>query len=155
MSKQLHKLSARAVSTLSKRGRHSDGGGLYLSLTDSGARSWVFMWKVAGRRREIGLGSLRDVPLAKARDRAAEARRLLAEGSDPLAARAKTRTMTFGEAADALVESMSPSWRNEKHRAQWRMTLTAYCGPIRTMSLADITTEDVLRVLRPDLADQV
>ena len=29
--------------------------------------------------------------------------------------------MTFGEAADALVESMSPSWRNEKHRAQWRM----------------------------------
>ena len=149
MSKQLHKLSARAVSTLSKRGRHSDGGGLYLSLTDSGARSWVFMWKVAGRRREIGLGSLRDVPLAKARDRAAEARRLLAQGSDPVAARAKTRTMTFGEAADALVESMSPSWRNEKHRAQWRMTLTAYCGPIRTMSLADITTEDVLRVLRP------
>ena len=149
MSKQLHKLSARAVSTLSKRGRHSDGGGLYLNLTDSGARSWVFMWKVAGRRREIGLGSLRDVPLAKARDRAAEARRLLAEGSDPLAARAKTRTVTFGEAADALVESMSPSWRNEKHRAQWRMTLTAYCGPIRTMPLADITTDDVLRVLRP------
>jgi integrase len=149
MSKQLHKLSARAVSTLSKRGRHSDGGGLYLSLTDSGGRSWVFMWKVAGRRREIGLGSLRDVTLAKARDRAAEARRLLAEGSDPLAARAKTRTVTFGEAADALVESMSPSWRNEKHRAQWRMTLTAYCGPIRTVPVADITTEDVLRVLRP------
>ena len=149
MSKQLHKLSARAVSTLSKRGRHSDGGGLYLSLTGSGARSWVFMWKVAGRRREIGLGSLRDVPLAKARDRAAEARRLLAEGSDPLAARSKTRTMSFGEAADALVESMSPSWRNEKHRAQWRMTLTAYCGPIRTVPVADITTEDVLRVLRP------
>ncbi len=149
MSKQLHKLSARAVSTLSKRGRHSDGGGLYLSLTDSGGRSWVFMWKVAGRRREIGLGSLRDVPLARARDRAAEARRLLAQGSDPLAARSKTRTMTFGEAADALVESMSPSWRNEKHRAQWRMTLTAYCGSIRTVPVADITTEDVLRVLRP------
>ena len=149
MSKQLHKLSARAVATLSKPGRHSDGGGLYLSLTDSGARSWVFMWKVAGRRREIGLGSLRDVPLAKARDRAAEARRLLAEGSTRSQPATKPRTMTFGEAADALVESMSPSWRNEKHRAQWRMTLTAYCGPIRTMPVADITTEDVLRVLRP------
>jgi hypothetical protein len=140
MSKQLHKLSARAVATLSKPGRHSDGGGLYLNLTGSGARSWVFMWKVAGRRREIGLGSLRDAPLAKARDRAAEARRLLAEGQDPLAARTKPRTMTFGEAADALVENMSPSWRNEKHRAQWRMTLTAYCGPIRTVPVGDVTT---------------
>ncbi len=149
MSKQLHKLSARAVATLSKPGRHSDGGGLYLNLTGSSARSWVFMWKVAGRRREIGLGSLRGVSLAKARDRAAEARRLLAEGLDPLAARTKPRTITFGEAADALIESMSPSWRNEKHRAQWRMTLTAYCGPIRTIPVADVTTEDVLRVLRP------
>jgi integrase len=148
MSKQLHKLSARAVATLSKPGRHSDGGGLYLNLTGSGARSWVFMWKVGGRRREIGLGSLPHVPLAKARDRAAEARRLLAEGLDPLAARTKPRTMTFGEAADALVESMSPSWRNEKHRAQWKMTLTAYCGSMRTIPVVDVTTEDVLRVLR-------
>src|SRR5215207_1528448 len=106
------------------------------------------MWKVAGRRREIGLGSLRDVTLAKARDRAAEARRLLADGLDPLAARTKPRTMTFGEAADALVESMSPSWRNEKHRAQWKMTLTAYCGSMRTIPVVDVTTEDVLRVLR-------
>jgi len=149
MGKELHKLSARAVATVSKPGRHSDGGGLYLNVTNSGARSWVFMWKVAGRRREIGLGSLRDVPLAKARDRAAEARRLLAAGLDPLSARTKPRTMSFGEAADALVESMSPSWRNEKHRAQWRMTLTAYCEPIRSTPVSEISPEDVLRVLRP------
>src|SRR5215217_7501753 len=149
MGKELHKLSARAVATLSKPGRHSDGGGLYLNVTNSGARSWVFMWKVAGRRREIGLGSLRDIPLAKARDRAAEARRMLSDGLDPLSARIKPRGLTFGEAADALVESMSPSWRNEKHRAQWKMTLTAYCGPIRSIPAGDISTEDVLRVLRP------
>jgi integrase len=149
MAKQLHKLSPRAVATVSTPGRHSDGGGLYLNVTGSGARSWVFMWKVAGRRHEIGLGSLRDIPLAKARDRAAEARRLLAEGLDPLAARTKPRTMSFGEAADALVESMSPSWRNEKHGAQWKMTLMAYCGPIRSIPVGDISTEDVLRVLRP------
>jgi len=149
MGKELHKLSARAVATVSKPGRHSDGGGLYLNVTNSGARSWVFMWKVAGRRREIGLGSFRNVPLAKARDRAAEARRLLAAGLDPLSARTKPRTMSFGEAADALVESMSPSWRNEKHRAQWRMTLTAYCEPIRSTPVSEISIEGVLRVLRP------
>jgi Arm DNA-binding domain len=87
VSKQLHKLSAREVATLTKPGRHSDGGGLYLSISPSRARSWVFMWKVAGKRREMGLGSLRDVPLAKARERAAEVRQKLANRLDPIAVR--------------------------------------------------------------------
>ncbi|HZH10678.1 MAG TPA: integrase arm-type DNA-binding domain-containing protein [Microvirga sp.] len=149
MTRQLHTLSARTVATLTKPGRHSDGGGLYLNITASGARSWVFMWKVSGKRREMGLGSLRDVSLSKARDRAAEARQKLADGLDPIAVRDKPRMMTFGEAADALIESMSSSWRNEKHRAQWKMTLTVYCEPLRDMPVAAIGTEDVLRVLKP------
>lgn len=112
MAKQFYKLSARAVATATKPGRHSDGGGLYLNVTATGARSWVFMWKTAGKRREIGLGSLRDVPLAGARERAAEARQLLSAGQDPVAARSRPSGMTFGESADALIESMSSGWRN-------------------------------------------
>src|ERR671912_302377 len=147
---QLHKMSARTVSALAAPGRHSDGGGLYLSISPSRARSWVFMWKVAGKRREMGLGSLRDVPLAKARERAADTRQKLADGLDPIAARDnKPQAMTFGEAADALIESMSSSWRNEKHRAQWKMTLTAYCAPLRAKPVTEIGTEDVLKVLQP------
>jgi integrase len=150
MARQLHTLSARAVATLTQQGRHSDGGGLYLNITASGARSWVFMWKVEGKRREVGLGALRDVPLAKARERAAEARQKLASGLDPIAARDnKPHVMTFGEAADALIESMSSSWRNEKHRAQWKMTLTVYCEPLRAKPVTEIGTEDILRVLQP------
>ncbi|ANY79685.1 integrase [Microvirga ossetica] len=150
MTRQLHTLSARTVATLTKPGRHSDGGGLYLNITTSGARSWVFMWKAHGKRREMGLGALRDVPLAKARERAAEARQKLADGLDPIAARdSKPKVMTFGEAAGALIESMSSSWRNEKHRAQWKMTLTAYCEPLRSKPVTEIGTEDVLRVLQP------
>lgn len=149
MARQLHTLSARTVATLTKPGRHSDGGGLYLNITPSGARSWVFMWKVAGKRREMGLGSLRDVPLTKARQRAAEARQQVADGLDPLASRDKPQVMTFGDAADALIESMSSSWRNEKHRAQWKMTLTVYCEALRLKPVAEIGTEDVLKVLQP------
>jgi integrase len=150
MARQLHTLSARTVASLTKPGRHSDGGGLYLNITHSGARSWVFMWKAGGKRREMGLGALRDVPLAKARERAAEVRQKLADGLDPIAARDnKPKLMTFGEAADALIESMSSSWRNEKHRAQWKMTLTAYCEPLRCKPVTDIGTEDVLKVLQP------
>ena len=91
MARQLHTLSARTVATLTKPGRHSDGGGLYLNITASGARSWVFMWKTDGKRREMGLGSQRDVALAKARERAAEARQKLADGQDPIVARDKPR----------------------------------------------------------------
>jgi integrase len=150
MARQMHTLSARTVATLTKPGRHSDGGGLYLNITASGARSWVFMWKADGKRREMGLGALRDVPLARARERAAEARQKLADGLDPIAARDnRPQVMTFAEAADALIESMSSSWRNEKHRAQWKMTLTTYCEPLRAKPVTEIGTEDVLKVLQP------
>ncbi|GGK28199.1 tyrosine-type recombinase/integrase [Salinarimonas ramus] len=149
MPVQANKLSARAVATLAKPGRHSDGGGLYLNVTPTGARSWVFMWKVAGKRREMGLGPLRDVPLAKARELAADARRMVRDGADPLAAREPPKVMTFGEAADALITSMSASWRNAKHRAQWEMTLRDYCAPMRTKPVDEVGTDDVLAVLQP------
>ena len=149
MARQVDKLTARKVDTVKAPGRHSDGGGLYLNVTESGAKSWLFMFKKAGRRREMGLGSVRDVPLARARTLASEARQNLAGGRDPLAMRAKPASMTFREAAAALVDSMSSSWRNAKHRAQWSMTLTVYCAPIAGMAAADVTTDDVLGVLKP------
>jgi integrase len=149
VGKQLNKLSARAVASVAKPGRYSDGGGLYLNVSDSGAKSWLFMYKIAGRRREMGLGPLRDVPLARARERAAENRQHLLAGRDPLTVREKPATMTFGEAADALFESMSPSWRNAKHRSQWEMTLRVYAAPLTALAVRDVTTDDVLRVLKP------
>jgi hypothetical protein len=84
MPRQIHRLNATTLETLTAPGRHGDGGGLYLSISPGGARSWVFMWKVDGKRREMGLGSFRDVSLDTARERAAEARRNLASGVDPL-----------------------------------------------------------------------
>jgi integrase len=149
VGRQINKLSARKVETVDEPGRHSDGGGLYLNVTESGGRSWLFMYKIGGRRREMGLGSLRDVPLIQARKFAANARQQLFSGLDPLTARQKPASMTFAEAASALIESMSPAWRNAKHRAQWKMTLTVYCAPIASKAAADITTDDVLRVLKP------
>jgi hypothetical protein len=97
----------------------------------------------------MGLGSARDVSLAKARELAAEARQHRAAERDPIAMRAIPSAVTFREAAEALVESMSPSWRNAKHRAQWFMTLRVYCAPIANLAVAEITTDDVLRVLKP------
>ena len=150
MARSIHKLSdAVARSDRLKAGRHSDGGGLYLSVSPSGAKSWVFMWTREGKRREMGLGGYPEVSLAKARARAASFRETLADGRDPLAERSRAAEPTFGACADKFLRSMESSWRNEKHRAQWQMTLTHYCQKIRDRKISTIDTEAVLSVLQP------
>ena len=156
MARSINKLSARAVETLKAPGRYSDGGNLYLSISANGGRRWVFMYRFAGKQREMGLGSASraGTSLARARELAAEARIALAAGLDPLEARRAHRQAerivpSFGECADAYIETHRKSWRNEKHLAQWRMTLTTYCAPIRAMPVDKIDTEAVLKVLQP------
>src|SRR5215207_2150384 len=119
MARATNRLSARTVASLLKKpGRHSDGGGLYLSVSADGSRRrWVFLfrWKEpgekgAGKLKEMGLGSAGTVSLARARERAAQARAQLADKQNPLKGRkAEARTPTFGEVADAVLASLEAS----------------------------------------------
>jgi integrase len=146
----LNRLSAKEAERLKAPGRHSDGGGLYLSIDGNGRRRWVFLYVRRGRRVELGLGGGRDMALASARTEATALRAVLANGEDPKAARASNDPVpTFGQCADAYIEAMHPSWRNAKHAAQWRMTLKTYAKPIRNRLVDDITTQDVLDILQP------
>lgn len=143
------KLTARQVATLGP-GMHNDGDGLYLQVTDTGARSWILRYQRAGKRREMGLGSVRDFGLADARQRATRERRLLADGIDPITHRASQRAVqerTWGEAADAFIESQRPGWRNPAQAAQWMQSLADY-GPERALPLSAITTALVVDLLR-------
>ena len=123
MARKINRLNARAVATITKHGRHADGGGLYLSISPNGGRRWVFLFRWHGKPTEIGFGSARDVTLARARELASAARSKLSEGINPKEARRALKGVTFGECADRLIEAMRPSWRNDKHVAQWEMTL--------------------------------
>ncbi len=146
----LNKLSnVMARSSALKPGRHSDGGGLYLNVTPSGTRSWVFMWTRDGRRREMGLGSYPATTLSRARWIAGVNRASVAEGRDPIVERGKASEPTFGECVEQFLGGIEGSWRNEKHRSQWRMTLTTYCRPIADRPVSAIGTEDILKVLQP------
>ena len=123
------------------------------------------MTKRAGKQRPIGLGSARDVSLKDARELAEACRRAVRQGRDPKTVLAEAAgELTFDAAARELIESMTPGWRNAKHRAQWRMTLLAemlandgnakktrfdYCAAIRSKPMSHLTTEDALRVLKP------
>jgi integrase len=154
MAISLNRLTARTVSALSKPGRHSDGQGLYLVVDKGGAKRWVFLWRQAGRLREMGLGSVTAVSLARARDLAAAARARVAEGGDPIADRrvqppTPPEVVTFGKVSDDFIEAKSPSWKSAKHSDQWKMTLCEYCRSIRELPVQDVTTDHVLQILRP------
>lgn len=157
MARQLNKLTVRQVSTLKNPGRHSDGGGLYLRIFPNGSKSWGFMYERKtpdGRRKqtELGLGSADVVGLAEAREKASEFRRLLADGKDPKSYRQAevAASISFGRFADEYVEAHRPQWTNEKHAAQWSMTLgPAYCSAIRDKAINDINVDDILKVLTP------
>lgn len=157
------KLNARRVETLSEPGRYSDGGNLYLHISPNGGKRWIFAYRGAPKagssnnRYEMGLGSAgpNGVSLAEARALADHARQLLRQGRDPLtakreASRAVSSVPTFGEFADEYIRTHRPTFRNEKHAAQWEMTLgDAYCKSIRSLPVNEIDTEAVLKVLQP------
>ncbi|MCP3469824.1 integrase arm-type DNA-binding domain-containing protein [Bradyrhizobium sp. CCGUVB1N3] len=162
MAKTLNRLPANILTKQLPPSRHADGGNLYLSVSTSGAKRWVFLYRGENSRPvEMGLGAARDVPLAKARDKAAAARALLADGKDPLEVRCTEEAVpTFGEVAEALIESMRPSWKSQKHADQWVMTLLGidregkpsefdYCKSIRDKRVDRVDTDHLLQILRP------
>lgn len=107
------------------------------------------------RKREMGLGSVDRVPLAKARASAQEAVRLLAQGIDPLAHRqaqeaAERPIPTFAAFVAEYIQTHKAKFRNAKHIAQWEMTLgDTYCKPIHSMPINAVDTAAVLKVLQP------
>lgn len=151
MAREINKLSARTVATLTKPGRHGDGDGLYLVVDKGGAKRWVYLFRWRGPLREMGLGGANVVSLAQARDLAAKARAEVKAGIDPIAARKADapRLVTFGDAADAFIEAMKPGFKNAKHIAQWEMTLKNYAATLRPLAVDEVDTEAVLKVLKP------
>lgn len=166
-TRTINKLSATKVdSAKTPDGLHSDGGGLYLRVAKGGAlKSWLYVFQFDGKRREMGLGAFKDVKLAEARVARDAARKDVLAGINPIERRravaAKTDEPTFAECVKAFLDSNENQWRNEKHRAQWRTTLGGekkedgsknpggHCGHLQQMRVSTITTDDVLKVLKP------
>jgi len=121
-----------------------------LIVSESGARKWVLRFTWRGRAKEMGLGSATSVPLADAREKAASARRKVAQGLNPIEERKRDGGIpTFGEMADDVRETLSAGFRNAKHKAQWKSTLETYAASLRARPVDTIATDDVLAVLKP------
>lgn len=153
------KLTAITIKQLKKTGLHSDGDGLYLKVQVSSDptqpnKSWIYRWG-AGGKNSVGLGALKDVSLAEARDLAAISRRQARQGIDPREERKKLQApaksvMTFKQATEIFIASKTSGWKNEKHAQQWINTLTTYAFPtIGELPCSEITTEHVVEILKP------
>lgn len=143
------KLTALKVRTAGP-GKHWDGEGLRLVVSEGGAKKWLLRITIGGKRREMGLGSYPEVSLAEAREEAAKARTAARRGANPIASRrAKPAEVpTFTQAAARFIRAHRRGWRNPKHAHQWVATLKTYARPkIGGKAVSEITTEDVLAVL--------
>ena len=149
--------TAMEVKRLSKAGRHSVGHGVYLQIKPSGAKTWIFRYQLAGRRREIGIGSCSQVSLADARAKGKEYRLLLSDGLDPKVQRDKVvqsnmlkQSWTFDMCAEEYIKHNSVAWKNKKHGQQWTNTLNTYASPVfGSLPVEEICNKQVLRVLEP------
>jgi integrase len=144
------RLSALVVKS-APAGRHADGGSLYLEVTGSGSRRWLYRYRDGGRIRDMALGDATVLSLKDARDLRDKWRRELALGRDPIETRRAEKAvgMTFGEVADEVIALKERDLRNDKAAAQWKMTLTVYSESLRSKPIAEIATADVLAVIRP------
>lgn len=162
MARTSNKLTVLGVQRTKETGYHGDGGGLYLRVKSSGAKSWAFRFMIAGKAREMGLGSFDTMSLPEARAAAADARKVIAGGVDPIEAReaqeaanaaakiAAVKLTTFKDAAQAYIAAHGSSWRNPKHRQQWANTLASYAYPVfGDFPVNEVDTGLVLKVLEP------
>lgn len=177
MPSHIKKLTALSVASLKKPGLYGDGDGLFLQVTvgKKGAvrKSWVVRFRIPGpegkvrNRRgeeiaktfEMGLGPANHVSLQTAREEAAKAKALAAQCINPILhrdqerqkrAEAVAKAVTFSEAAERFLPAHEPSWRNDKHRDQWRTTLATYVEPVfGKVDVAAVTVDHVLKVIEP------
>jgi integrase len=159
MARTVGRLKALEIPRIREPGLYADGGGLYLQVGGGGTRSWTYRFMLNGKAREMGLGSLSVVSLSEARRKAGEARRLRADGVDPIEARLAARQrvrldaakmMTFKECTEAFITDKGAGWHSAKHAHDWRASLEQHAYPVLgSLPVGDIDTTLVLKVLEP------
>lgn len=142
-----NKLSETKIKKLDAPGIFSDGDGLFLRVRAGGSKQWFFIYKRDGKRTEIGLGGYGQgtapVSVELAREKAQAIRERLARGEG------LEKRVTFADLMEDVIKKKEAESKNDKHKAQWRMTLKEYAKPLHNKPIASITRDDVVETLKP------
>ena len=151
-------LSAVTVRQIRTPGRYADGNGLYLVVTDTGARMWQWRGTVRGRRCELGMGSVSFLSLKEAREIARIWRRIAHEGGDPREHRdrQKGERLIFADAAERCwSDRIDGKLRSARSSSVWLNALRTYAYPtLAQRAINAITVADIKAVLAPIWLDK-
>lgn len=147
--------AARKAKPEAKPYKKADGGGLYLLVQPNGAKYWRLKYRFAGKEKMLALGVYPDVPLADARTRREQARKLLANGSDPGAIKQTQKRQskiaaanTFEAVAREWVDNMTNQW-TEGHKELTLRTLEQDAFPsLGCRPIAEISPSELLATIR-------
>ena len=159
MSRVKNKLTVRTVEAKKVQGYFADGGNLYLRVSEGLTKNWAFIYVKGGKRTEMGLGSISNVTLEEARQKATELRKQLSNGIEPLAEKRQqenerrlqiAKAMTFKQCAEAYINAHKAGWKNPKHIQQWQNTLAQYAFPLLgDLDVKAIDTALITKCLEP------
>jgi hypothetical protein len=155
MPTSLSDAKARNAKPATKPYKIADGEGLFLLITPSGGKYWRLRYFFGGKEKLLALGVYPDVNLAEARERRAQARKVLAAGNDPGEAKKEAKRLAIVKNANAF-EVVAREWF-EKRKHEWApITADVALGRMEAHILpklgprpiADITAPEVLAMLR-------
>ena len=159
-----NQLTARKLASIKAPGHYGDGAGLWLQISKTGSKSWVFRYVLDGRAREMGLGSCATFSIKEARERARASRQLLADGVDPIEHRnekrnakraAEAKHITFAEATERYIKTHAVKWTSAKHASQWRSSVEQFAYPvIGKLPVGAVELQHILKILEPHWLDK-
>lgn len=133
----------------------TDGEGMYLLVSPSGAKAWRFDYRFFNKRKTLSLGLYPAVGLKDARAKREEARRLLAQDIDPSVQKKQARLAarfananTFGSIGGEYLEKMEADGRAEPTLVKNRWMIEELASSLARRPISEISSADVLAVLR-------
>jgi integrase len=163
-------LTVKAIERLlaaGKPGKHTDAEvrGLMLVIEGPSSAHWLLRYQRNHKVHHLGLGGVKDVPLASARAKARRERERIADGIDPLSIKradreaqrqAEAKRLSFRQAAQRCYEAAAPGWSDPRTGDEFLGSLQRWVYPhIGAADVAAVGKDEVLRVLEQKLPDRM
>lgn len=155
----INKLSARQVEAIRKNktvGKHFDGGGLYLQVTDAGGMYWRYKYRLGGKEKLYAIGTLDDFGLAEARIEHANARKIVMHGDDPVQVRTEKKAekeavraaaRPFREVAQEWFDTMVPASASDSTKDRHTRSIEAMNVAFGNKAITELEASDLAGVL--------